>query len=85
MTQKSYIKTFGMVALIAIGIYFIAKNSEKPTVVILKNSTGTVNCTTPNLQANGQNTHQGCCIGSGRAAYILGKSNKTTLADKKSD
>ena len=67
-------KTLGLILLFlfSFGVIFITKEQSKPKIVKVKEANTQQECST----SNNPEEHIGCCISSGRGAYILNQSSE---------
>ncbi len=69
-------KTFGLLLICIVGIFFLTQEQPKPDVVKVNNQIGEQSCIAPNSTNDHSQAHKGCCISSGRAAYILNQNSE---------
>ena len=69
-------KTFGLIILACIGIYFLTKATLKPSITEVSNNTGKLNCTPPNTAEANIGHNEGGCIILDRTSVILKQNSK---------
>ncbi|MBD0830738.1 hypothetical protein [Aestuariibaculum sediminum] len=69
-------KTLSFILLMGTGIFLLTKEDSKPEVIEIQEIPAKQTCISPNSKSGETHEHQGCCISSGRASYILGNIDK---------